>query len=363
MKNVLIIVSHIILPPNKSWSKLIYEFSRFLKKNKNISNVSVVQPYTQEIDKLNWSKFLNIMSNSILRFFSFTSIYKIIKYIKENSIDTVIIEYPWLLFYMIWIKLFTRTHLIMHEHNIEYDRFRSIWKWWWRLLYLYEYLAYNIVDDVFFITKDDQKLAKKSFWFKGGQYCPYWIDETIYNDKNISENSKKIRSIHNISEEEKIILFFWSHTYYPNRQAIDIIEKKIAPWLIKNWNNSVILICWWWLPKEYHSHDNIIYIWFVNDIVAYIKWCNIMINPIISWWWVKTKVIESLACWKTVVSTKKWAEWIDEYKTNSKLLVVENNNWNNFVDKIVNNLNRREFIWYEFIKEYEWSNIINSLKI
>ena len=140
--------------------------------------------------------------------------------------------------------------------------------------------------------------------------------------------------------------------------------KYINPKLQKKWFNYKIFICWWGLDEDkYKNTDSIIYTGFISDIEKYIKGCDIMINPILSGWGVKTKVIESLACWKTIISTIKWAEWVVLDVTEWKLITVENNDWHSFVGEIIKSSNKKDFVSESFLEEYEWSNIISNLKL
>lgn len=357
MKNILIVVTHTILPPTKAWSKLIYEFGKHLSAS---SNVHIIQPECKIHDEWSNIHFSNILPRWNSRFMSLVAIFDVVKYIRNHSIDLVIFEYPWLVLYMMIIKLLTWVKLVIHEHNIEYERFRSIWKRRWRLLYPYEALAYYIVDDVLYITTDDQKKWNKVFLTKSTwQYCPYWVNPTEFNDYWLLEARNNLLWLHSLSPDTLLILFFWSHTYFPNREAVDIIENELLHRLNKSWRKYTIFVCWWWLPSSYVSHDGIVYTWFVDDIVAYIKWCDIMINPIMSWWGLKTKVIETLACWKKIISTSSWAKWVSI--SLPKQFVIADD-WDEFVEEM---LADNDFIFQKemFLDHYDRDNIVSSITL
>ncbi len=364
MKKVLIISSHAILPPYKSGSKLIYEFSRFLSKKYEIYILhSNEWKYDFILD--NNLIFFDFIKKWKLKFLDITFIYKTIQLIKKEKIEVLIMQYPWFALHLFIVKLFTKVKFVMHEHNIEYDRFKSFGKKWWKFLYFYEKIAYKLVDDVLFITKTDKTLAQNTLWVKNKwQICNYWINTDYFNTENNSDKAKELREKYNLKENEKIILFFWSFSYFPNREGLNIIIKHLIPLLNKSTLNYKIFICWWWIDRNtYQDQENIIYTWLIPNIQDYVKWCDIMINPILSWGWVKTKVIESLACGKTVISTQKWAEWINERITDGKLIIVENNDWEKFIQEVIKNINNKDFVSNSFLQEYEWSNIINNLKI
>ncbi len=63
---------------------------------------------------------------------------------------------------MVGLALLRRTmniKLVVHSHNIEYMRSKSIGRSWWKLLKWYEGWVYSIADNVFFISEDDRKFA------------------------------------------------------------------------------------------------------------------------------------------------------------------------------------------------------------
>lgn len=360
--NILNITNHCIFPPTTWWSRFIYNFLKFLSNKNNVFFINEKNNSSYKNDLENIKTF-EIIKNWKIKFLDFLLIIKIIKIIKENKIDVIIMEYPWFWLYIYFVKKITWVKVILQEHNLEFERFKSNKYWWWKILYYYEKWVYKIVDDIFYISSEDKKNAEKYFWIKNKwQICNYWINSNLFNTNWNQDSKAKLKEQYKINENKKIISFFWKLDYYPNTEALDIIFENIYPKLIEKKLNFKLIINWNPIPEKYKNLKNIIFTWNVINIQDYIKWCNIMINPILSWWWVKTKVIESIACWKTIISTKKWAEWINEQITDWKLIVVENNDWENFTQEIIKNIDNTDFVSDLFIKEYEWNNIINNLK-
>ena len=85
--------------------------------------------------------------------------------------------------------------------------------------------------------------------------------------------------------------------------------------------------------KEYRD-KNIIYAGFVEDITLYFKGADIFLNPVIEGGGIKTKVVEALGYNLSVISTKSGAIGIPTELTNGKLTIVEDTDWENFINSI-----------------------------
>ncbi len=93
-----------------------------------------------------------------------------------------------------------------------------------------------------------------------------------------------------------------------------------------------IVICGKGLPNEMnnlksYANKNIIYAGFVDDITAYFKAADIMLNPVLSGGGVKTKMIEAIAFGATVVASKTGAAGIERSVCGNKLSIVDDNDW------------------------------------
>ncbi|MBK9571155.1 MAG: hypothetical protein IPO53_15415 [Chitinophagaceae bacterium] len=65
--------------------------------------------------------------------------------------------------------------VIIHTHNIEYQRFRSLGKWWWPLLKRYEKWSFQKADGLFFITPEDKNFAITKWGLQQTNAgCPLW---------------------------------------------------------------------------------------------------------------------------------------------------------------------------------------------
>jgi len=124
-----------------------------------------------------------------------------------------------------------------------------------------------------------------------------------------TQNDIKIRNQLNLSEKP-IIIFFGTFKYIPNLEAVEIIYNEILPRIIKKVPDAIFLMVGKDPPLQF-KHKNIIFTGMVNKIEDYINASNVVICPLISGGGTRFKIIEALACGKTVVSTTIGAEGLD----------------------------------------------------
>ena len=178
----------------------------------------------------------------------------------------------------------------------------------------------------------------------------------------------EIAGKHNIPAEEKILLFNGLLNYKPNWDALKNILENINPLLIKNENFKYkIVICGKGLPDEMnnlksYADKNIIFAGFVDDITIYFKAADIMLNPVQSGGGVKTKMVEAIAFGATVIATETGAAGIDRSVCGNKLTIVEDNDWESFVNRIMHT-ETKEATPSGFYALYNWDNIIKKIKV
>ena len=259
----------------------------------------------------------------------------------------------------------TGVKTIFHTHNIEYKRFRSLGKWWWPLLRMYEKWSFKKADTVFFIAPEEMHFAINKWKINPGkcQVVPFGIPVEKYPDDK-TECRKKIGEIHLIDKVEKILLFNGLLNYKPNLDALKLITDKINPILLTQTGfNYKIIICGKGLPEEFNSLNayadkNIIYAGFVDDIEMYFKAADLFLNPVQSGGGIKTKMVEAIGYGTTVIATETGAAGIDKTVCGNKLITVADNSWKEFANAIINNATISSATPSAYYKSYSWNNII-----
>jgi hypothetical protein len=361
MLNVLSLVSYQFLPPKMGGQKCIALGNKYLSKHLNLTCI------TTENNKINedvdYSVF-NILSNSKLRYINVFYFFKIRNFIKKNSITHLIIEHPYYGWLAIFLKWFCGVKLIVRSHNIEANRFKTVGKWWSKLLWQYERFVHKSADLSFFITEEDRTYAVNNFGLdiKKCTVITYGFELEQMPDAASRQSSKlATKQKYNISNDDLVILFNGTLDYNPNLKALDVILSSINPSLQKSNFKYKIIVCGKNLPnsynelKEYQS-QNIIYAGFVDDISTYYLAADIFINPVIDGGGIKTKIVEALGYNVSLVTTKSGAIGISKKITENKMIVVDDNNLAEFT-KAIFTINITKDIPESFFEHFYWGNI------
>lgn len=260
--------------------------------------------------------------------------------------------------------------LLVHSHNIESLRFKSTGRWWWRILWNYEQFTYRIADINFFISNEDREFAINNFSLNAAacHTITYGFEreqQPTAEEKLSAKNT--LRSLHGISNNEKILLFNGTLDYKPNQDAINVILNNINPLLQSHNNfNYKIIICGRGLPESFnkledHKAKNIIYAGFVDDIDIYFKGADIFINPVLDGGGIKTKLVEALGHGLSCVSTSSGAYGIPQSITANKLTIVADDDWHAFVKGIIS-ADIYASIGQAFFDHFYWGNIAQKAK-
>lgn len=360
--NVLSLVSYKFLPPDMGGQKGIAFFNRYLAKK-----VSLLCATTQENDKTEVEGYpiKKILSNSKLRYLNPFYFFPLHRLIKDKSITHLIIEHPYFGWLGILLKWFSNVKLIVHSHNIEALRFKTINKWWWGILWHYEKCTHRNADLNFFIHDNDRNYAIENFKLVPDKCVTitYGFEHSNTPGREEKNNARRlICNKHGIAETDKVLLFNGTLDYKPNLDALDNILEKINPVLLANNNFSYkIIICGNKLPVEYkglidYKEKNIIYAGFVDDINMYFKGADIFINPVVDGGGIKTKLVEALGYDLSVITTQSGATGIPAEVTGDKMKILADNDWEAFANQIVL-LNTKATLPQAFFAHFYWGNI------
>ena len=365
MKKVLNIVPYPYLPFFSGGQKLIAHFNEYLGARTELHVASTSDNDTSLVR--NYS-FYPLLNSSRLRYINLLLTFKILRLIRLKSIDTIIIEHPYLGWLIPALRLFSKVRIICHTHNVEAERFRSIGKIWWRILKLYEGWVLRNCDYVFCITEADRDYMIKKMSVKKDccVIVPYGINEQSSPSDKFSFK-QEICKKHNLNPTLPLLFFNGLLDYRPNLEALDVIIEKIHPILLSKEFKCNLLIAGKRLPSTYnelkdYNKENIYYAGFVDDINAYTKAADILLNPVITGGGIKTKMIEAIALNTKVVATNTGATGVNITDCGGILFVVEDNNWEEFAEKvIIASSGSSTPTPTSFYRRYHWKEIVNEL--
>jgi len=291
------------------------------------------------------------------------------RYFKKAQISHCITHQPFIGLLALPVCWMLSIPFMVYIQNIEYQRFKSIGKWWWPILKWIEKWIYRKADHLFFISPDDLRDGMEKFSLKN-ENCSLVSFGTSYTEVKKGRQSARNTIIqrHQLDPQSFLLLFFGPQSYAPNLEAVELILKQITPLLLEKANdNYKLLICGGGLPSHYQKLEsfkakNIEYLGFVEDIEEYVQAVDLIINPILSGGGVKTKVIEAIALGKTVVSFAAGAKGMDIPACGKKLIVVADEDYQRFCNAIIN-IQKGEATPTppSFFETYYWANTIKPV--
>jgi hypothetical protein len=361
MANVLSIVTYKIFPAKLGGQKAIALFNEYLSKHDKLSCFTIkdndpsLAPY----------KVFNLLSNHRLRYINIFYFGTIKKIIRENKITHIIVAHPYYGWMALLLKYFCKVKVIVHSYNIESERFRTLGKWWWKILWYYEKFVHQKADYTFCITAEDRDYFFKNYKipFEKSAVITYGISwNSIPAKIERSEAKNALLEKYSLDSDTNLFLFNGTLDYRPNLNAVNDIIEKINPLFIKKNISYRIIICGKGLPGELnelknYSSQHIIYAGFVDDISIYFKGADVFINPVTDGGGIKTKLVESLGYNLNVVSTVNGAIGVDAKMSNGKLLLCKNGDWKNFADEMESALGICQDVSSEFFEHFYWENI------
>jgi glycosyltransferase involved in cell wall biosynthesis len=280
--------------------------------------------------------------------------------LQQKDYTYLIVEFPYYGLPALLLKP-KRTKLIVHAHNIEAFRFRSLGKKGWKALYYYERLVYQNADVVLFKTEAERILSQAAFKLKTQQtyVLPYGIEPAGNFDKTAAQ--AEVRERHEIKTAEKILLFAGTLDYGPNAEAVTLLYQKIEPLLRQQLTAYKILICgrndfpeYGYLKKLENS--NIIYAGLVENMDTYFAAADVFINPVQNVHGVQTKLFDALNYHLNVVSFSNAAKGLPDYLL-PKVFITPENNYEAFAHNTVLALKPTFATPEAFYNDFSWKTI------
>ena len=272
-----------------------------------------------------FSNLVTYDSYNISRFFSpdFNSL--IIKTIKENNFDIVLLESLFTTPYISTIRNHIKVKILLRSHNLEH----VIWK---RLaketnnpakkIYLnllskqlksYEIDTLNQVDGIAAISNEDEIKYKNLNCSAPITTIPFGINIKNYNSKKIIQKNK-IRFFH-----------LGAMDWKPNLEAVGWLIKEIWPIIQKKIPNAELHLAGKnmpdWLVDE--KTENVYNHRHVKSAISFMNSYDVMLVPLLSAGGVRVKIIEGMALGKTIISTTIGAEGLS-YTENENILIANN---------------------------------------
>lgn len=157
-----------------------------------------------------------------------------------------------------------------------------------------------------------------------------------------------------------VVLFFGALAYPPNLEAIDIIDRQIAPRVLASIPEARFIIVGPSPPRKKHN-SWLTFIGAMERIEDYVNASNVVICPLRSGGGTRLKILESIACSKPVISTSLGAEGLIGEETETHLIVRDD--WESFSREVVRVVRGDKFPEpsAKFVARYSWTRIAELL--
>lgn len=360
MQRVLSIVPYPYLPWFSGGQKLIGLFNEHLAAQ---CNLQVVGTKGNDVALAKNYTFNPTLSGTKLRYADCTALWRIQSLIQKQKSDSLILEHPFLGWLGVWLQRRTGVRLIVHTHNVEYQRFRTIGKWWWPLMKLYEKWVLRRANFVLCISEEDRQQMIQTLGLTP-QKCivvPYGIRQEA-PPSNKAALKAEICKQYQLNPNKPLLFFNGLLDYAPNTQALEIILHQLLPRLQQVMPHFQILVAGKRLPAHFQNLESwknrgVYYAGFVEDIDSCTAAADVLLNPVLTGGGVKTKMIEALGLNTSVVATESGATGADRTVCGKKLRVVPDGHWDAFVVAIQQACTENETIPSAFYATYSWRHI------
>ena len=308
----------------------------------------------------------NLLSNGSLRYVNPFIFFTIRRLIKEKKATHLILEHPYYGWLGRMLKFFCGVKLIVHSHNIEGNRWKTLGKWWWKILWNYERSTHRHADYNFFIQDEDRKYAIKEFGLKENKCCTVSFGTELSSPpQNNNSSSQLLRQQLHISADIPLLLFNGSFRYGPNLDALENILFKVNPLLQAQDSRYLILVIGIDIPESVKKgvYPGIRILGFAEDLELFLSGTNVFLNPVITGGGIKTKLVEALAFNLTSVSSVSGAIGIDPLLCNGKLLVSPDGDWEAFARSVLRAITFRKDTPAGFYDQFYWGNIAKKAAV
>lgn len=365
MNKVLAIAPYPYLPYFSGGQKLIANFFHWLGKETTLTVLSV--PGNDPSFATTY-RLIPFLKEKFSRYYDRSLVDKITAYVRENDIDTIIWEHPYYAWLAFRVRKRTGVRTIFHTHNIEYQRFRSMGRWWWPVLKGYEKRAFKKADGLLFITPEDKQFAIDT-WKIPAEKCidlPFGIEINKFPDDRMASKNR-IAGTFRIDPAVTFIMFNGLLGYKPNLDALKTILDKINPILLaqENFQYKIIIsgkgLPATWNGLKAYAEKNIIFSGFAADIETFYKAADIFLNPVQTGGGIKTKMVEAIAFGATVVATQSGAAGINRDLCGDKLVVVPDNDWKSFATAIIDHSGSSSVTPQGYYQAYYWENVVKRM--
>ncbi|MCR9101803.1 MAG: glycosyltransferase family 4 protein [bacterium] len=360
--HVAVVVPYRFVPPHNGGHKAAFGLCRFLAARTRLTAIST----PDNADDAAPFQLKALLSRGVARYVLPGGALRISRYFTENEVGHCIAFQPFIALLLYGPCKWRRVKLSIYIQNLEYQRFRSMGKAWWPLVFAVEWLAFRLAHHLYFISPDEVRPGQQAFGLspEKSSVLPYGTPHARQPERQNARD--RIRQKHGYGEKECLIIFFGPQTYQPNLEAVVRIVEHIEPAFRQMADFPYrFLICGGGLPAQHdqlRAYRNVDYLGYVEDIEAYVQAADLMVNPVNSGGGVKTKLVEAIALGTTVVSSYTGALGVVPQACGPKLRRVADEDYPAFAETLLQCFRDGQVPTpATFYDTYYWGNIVQSV--
>ncbi len=332
--------------------------------------VLVVSTQNNEASAARHFSLIRLFSNNFLRYGNTNNLHWLRKLVQQHRITHLIIEHPYMGWLGLYLKKKANIPLIVHAHNIESIRFKSIGKPWWRLLWYYERYILQAADFVLLMTEADRDYAVHHYKLKLPKTLVALYGTEVEQAPSLADRRQAKETVcrtWNIDANKPLLLFNGSFHYQPNATALSVLIENILPELNKLSFAYQLIVCGKNIPQHWKDTKpaHVLFLDFVDDIFLYNLAADVFVNPVTEGGGIKTKLVEALAAGANAVSAQSGAAGIDPDWCHGKLCIAEDGDWTAFAQYIIslagNKTNMPAVFYQHFYIDNITGNILQQL--
>jgi polysaccharide biosynthesis protein PslH len=277
---------------------------------------------------------------------------------RDRQVTHLLVEFPYYGWLASRLKKRLGLKFILHAHNIEGERFKTMRKTGWKWLARYEGWCFRQADLALFKTENDRRYAIEQYGLAAARthIVPYGVEQgSLPTQQKHQIAGKWLRAKYNISLTEQVFLFCGTLSYPPNAAALAVIETELVPRLQSKGLSFKIIVCGAY--QQSPKHSAIVMAGEVPDISPYFFGADLFINPIIQGGGVQTKILEAIAHNLTVITTSLGATGIPALLAGKKLHAAATGNWDAFTSLLLEQSGQQHNTPPEFYHYYAWPAI------
>ena len=290
---------------------------------------------------------------------------KKLKEVLIPKVDLVVMAYPYQSFMVIPVAYSLGIPVVYDAHNVEKDRFFSMGK---RTISYIVGLAENYLclraNGILSVSEEEMKVFHMRY-NTPVKLLPNGVDL----DKFVPEKENNHLLAKYDLFDKQIVLYFGSYDYPPNEEALRYLIDEVWPNVSNKVEGAVLMVVGKNPPSWIKPAENIIVTGMVASVVEYIQLSKIVAVPLFSGGGTRLKIIEALACGKTVLSTEFGAAGIPMNSGDGLVLTTKMNFSDELVGLLKSNLapvnhSAREiaikFGWSQMIAKINWAELVRD---